>query len=188
MSAFPRVPRGRKKTGELLEDTLTLYKLIVLYMLSRVTFPMTNAQVSDFILEKEYTDYLTLQQVISELTNAKLVSSKTIRNRTQLAITPEGRETLDFFQSRIHYAIKEEINAYFRENEFTPRNEVAVLGDYSYQASLGEYETHLVVREKGVSLVDVKIPVPTEEMAEKICDNWQKKSQQIYKYLTEQLF
>ena len=66
MSAFPRVPRGRKKTGELLEDTLTLYKLIVLYMLSRVTFPMTNAQVSDFILEKEYTDYLTLQQVISE--------------------------------------------------------------------------------------------------------------------------
>ena len=59
----------------MLEDTLTLYKLIVLYILSRITFPITNAQVSDFILQKEYTDYLTLQQVISELTEARLVSS-----------------------------------------------------------------------------------------------------------------
>ncbi len=37
----------------MLEDTLTLYKLIVLYILSRITFPITNAQVSDFILQKE---------------------------------------------------------------------------------------------------------------------------------------
>ncbi len=34
------------------QDTLTLYKLIVLYMLDRVNFPLTNAQVSDFILER----------------------------------------------------------------------------------------------------------------------------------------
>ncbi len=47
----------------MLQDPLTLYKLIVLYMLDRVNFPMTNAQVSDYILEKEYTNYLTLQQV-----------------------------------------------------------------------------------------------------------------------------
>ena len=37
----------------MLQDPLTLYKLIVLYMLNRVTFPLTAAQVSDFILGKE---------------------------------------------------------------------------------------------------------------------------------------
>lgn len=47
----------------MLQDPLTLYKLIVLYMLNRVTFPLTAAQVSDFILGKEYTNFLTLQQV-----------------------------------------------------------------------------------------------------------------------------
>ena len=66
----------------MLQDPLTLYKLIVLYMLDRVNFPMTNAQVSDYILEKEYTNYLTLQQVINELTEAHMVSQETIRNRT----------------------------------------------------------------------------------------------------------
>ena len=48
-------------------DTLTLYKLIILYILDKVDFPLTNAQVSDFILEKEYTNYFNIQQAISEL-------------------------------------------------------------------------------------------------------------------------
>ena len=44
-------------------EALTLYKLIVLYMLNKVNFPLTNTQLSEFILEKEYTNYFTLQQI-----------------------------------------------------------------------------------------------------------------------------
>ena len=63
----------------MLQDPLTLYKLIVLYMLNRVTFPLTAAQVSDFILGKEYTNFLTLQQVINELTDAGMIATQSIR-------------------------------------------------------------------------------------------------------------
>ena len=35
-----------------MHDPLTLYKLIVLYMLDRVDFPLTKSQIGDFILEK----------------------------------------------------------------------------------------------------------------------------------------
>ena len=171
----------------MLQDPLTLYKLIVLYMLNRVTFPMTTAQVSDFVLEREYTNFLTLQQVINELTDAGLISSETIRNRTHLSITDEGQNTLNFFQNRIGEAIKQEINTFFRENEFSLRNEVSVLGDY-YKSTSGEFEAHLVAKDKGISLVDITLSVPAEEMAAAICDNWQKKNQEIYKYLVEQLF
>lgn len=171
----------------MLQDPLTLYKLIVLYMLNRVTFPMTTAQVSDFILEKEYTNFLTLQQVINELTDANLISSETIRNRTHLSITEEGLETLNFFENRINDAIKQDINTYFRENEYTLRNEVSVLGDY-YKSTSGEYEAHLVAKDRGMNLVDITLSVPTEEMAASICDNWQKKNEEIYQYLIEQLF
>lgn len=172
----------------MLEDTLTLYKLIVLYILSRVTFPLTNAQISDFLLQKEYVNYLTLQQVISELTEARLISSKTVRNRTLLSITAEGKETLRFFQNRISHAIKEDVNAYFREKKISLRNEVSVLGDYQYRSATGQYETRLVVKEGDASLADIRLAVPTEAMAEKICENWQKKNQDIYQYLVEQLF
>lgn len=171
----------------MLQDPLTLYKLIVLYMLNRVTFPLTTAQVSDFILEKEYTNFLTLQQVINELTDAEMISTQSIRNRTHLAITEEGRETLNFFQNRIGEAIKNDINSYFRENEFTLRNEVSVLGDY-YKSTSGEYEAHLVAKDRGIKLVDITLSVPSEDMAATICDKWQNKNQEIYMYLTKELF
>lgn len=156
-------------------------------MLNRVSFPLTAAQISDFILEKEYTNFLTLQQVINELTDAGMISSQSIRNRTHLAITEEGKETLNFFQNRINDAIKNDINTYFRENEFSMRNEVSVLGDY-YKSTSGEYEAHLVAKDRGIKLVDITLSVPTEELASSICDNWQKKNQEIYQHLIKELF
>ncbi len=171
----------------MLQDPLTLYKLIILYMLDRVTFPITNAQISNYILEKEYTNFLTLQQVISELTEENLIHARTVNNRTHLHITEEGRETLHFFENRINDTIKTEINEYFQENEFVLRDEVSVLGDY-YKATSGEYEAHLLAKERGTNLVELTLSVPTKEVAQSICDNWQKKNQEIYQYLIKQLF
>ena len=171
----------------MLQDPLTLYKLIVLFMLNRVSFPLTTAQISDFILEKEYTNFLTLQQVINELSEAGFTAGQTIRNRTHLTITEEGRGTLQFFENRISDAIKSDINEYLNRNEFTLRNEVSVIGDY-YKSTSGEYEAHLVAKDRDIILVDITLSVPAEEIAASICDNWQKKNQEIYKYLIKELF
>ena len=146
----------------MLQDPLTLYKLIVLYMLDRVNFSMTAAQVSDFILEKDYTNFLTLQQVINDLTESRLITSETVRNRTHLSITPEGRETLLYY-------------------------EVSVQGNY-YKSTSGEYEAHLIAKDRETNLVEITLSVPTEEIASSICDNWQKKNQEIYQHLISELF
>ncbi|MDD3206348.1 MAG: DUF4364 family protein [Lachnospiraceae bacterium] len=169
------------------QDAITVYKLIVLYMLNRVNFKLTKTQVDDFILEKEYTNYLTLQQVIAELIDTSLIIAKTIRNRTLLSITDEGKNTLSFFKNRLSDAIKDDIDAYLRENSLELRNEVSVLSDY-YKSTSGEYEAHLVAKDKELVLVDLKLSVPIEEMAVSICENWTTKNQLIYKYLTEELF
>ena len=170
----------------MIQDALMLYKLIVLYMLNKVDFPLTKSQISDFILEKGYTNFITLQQVISELADAGMISSQTIRNRTHLSITEEGQETLQFFNNRIGDVIKTEITAYLVENELSLRNEISILADY-YKSTSGEFEARLVAKEKDVNLIDITISVPTQDFASTICDNWQKKNQQIYQYLMEQL-
>jgi len=156
-------------------------------MLDRVAFPLTKAQVGGFILDKEYTNFLTLQQAIADLIDTGLVDARSIRNRTHLVITPEGQETLRYFENRISDAIKEEINQFFRENELELRNEVSILADY-YKSTSGEFEAELSAKDKGINLVSVRLSVPTEEMAAAVCDNWQKKNQEIYQYLTQKLF
>lgn len=170
-----------------MSDPLTLYKLIVLYMLSRVDFPLTKSQISDFILEREYTTFLTLQQAIGDLIDAGFITSQTIRNRTHLAMTKEGAQTLAFFSNQISSSIKKDIDEYLKGNELELRNEVSVFSDY-YKATTGEYEAHLVAKDKNINLIDITISVPIEETAASICDNWQKKNQEIYQYLIGQLF
>lgn len=156
-------------------------------MLDRVTFPLTKAQVGNFILEMEYTTFMTLQQVIAELIDADLVEAKSNRNRTHLVITDEGRETLSFFENRISDSIKEDISAFFNDNEMEMRNEVSILSDY-YKAVSGEYEAHLLAKEKDVKLVEITLSVPDEDTASAICANWQNKNQDIYQYIIGQLF
>lgn len=169
------------------QEPLTLYKLIILYMLNRVTFPLTKSQISDFILEHDYTDFLTLQKAVSELSENEMITMKTIRNRTQLFITEDGKAALSFFENRISDAIKEEVDQYLRENRNELRNEVFVTADY-YRTTSGDYETKLIVKERNTPIITLQLTVPTESAAADICEHWQNKNQDIYKYITEQLF
>ena len=105
------------------QDPLTLYKLIVLYMLNRVDFPLTKAQITDFILEKEYTTYMNLQSVLAQLRDSNMIMERTIRNRTQLLITEEGKTTLGFFENRISPEIKKDIETYLQEKSISLKEE-----------------------------------------------------------------
>lgn len=168
-------------------DPLTLYKLIVLYMISKVDFPLTKSQIVDFMLEKEYTTYLNLQSAISQLRESNMILEKTIRNRTQLFITDEGTSTLQFFGNRISAQIKEEIDFYLKENTAGLKAVVMTTADYSLLPT-GNYETHLVAKENNELLLSVQLNVPTEELASVVCKNWEEKNQAIYQNIIEQLF
>ncbi|HIT90367.1 MAG TPA: DUF4364 family protein [Candidatus Merdenecus merdavium] len=169
-----------------MSESLTLYKLIVLYMLQKVNFPLTNAQISDFILEKDYTTYFNLQQAISELIASNLLKAETIRNSSRYYITEEGENTLGFFENRISDAIKEDIIEYLDKNRYDLRNEVSTVSDY-YKTTNHEYAVRCQVKEKYSDLVDLTLTVPDEEAAMAICNNWQKNSQEIYAYLMSKL-
>ena len=168
-------------------ELFTLYKLMILYMLDRVNFPITNAQISGFLVEKDYTDFLTLQRALNELTEIGMMNAQTIRNRTHLTITNEGRETLRYFENRINNTIRIEIENYLKENGHTLRNEVSVLANYTKNTN-GEYDARLIAQDRGISLIDLTLTVPTKKIAENVCDNWQKKNQEIYQYITCELF
>ena len=168
------------------QEPLTLYKLIILYMLEQVDFPLTTSHISEFILEQGYTNYITLQQALSELTETGLVNSQTVRNRTRLTNTKEGSETLQFFGNRISDAIRDDIAKYFGENEIALRSEVNVQADY-YKSTSGEYEVRMIARDKETLLVDLTLSVPDSMMAQQMCDNWEKNNQQVYQYLMEKL-
>ena len=88
------------RKGDFMSESFTLYKLIVLYMLDKVDFPLTNGQISEFILDKGYTSYFTLQQAISEMVESGFLREETTHNRTLYHLTPDGAETIKFFKNK----------------------------------------------------------------------------------------
>ena len=170
-----------------MQEPITLYKLIVLYMLERSGFPLTRTQVTDFLLNREYTtNFLNLQQAVGELIDDGLLTCVTARNRSYLSITDEGSETLNFFKNQIDRDIRTDIDNYLKEHGFELRNENSVVASYRKAAS-GEYEAHLIAMDKGLTLIDLTLSVPLEETAVTICDNWKGQNQEIYQYLMNQL-
>ena len=167
-------------------EAQTLYKLIVLSMLDRVDFPLTNAQISDFILTKEYTNYFTLQQVLAELVETDLAEENTVRNSTYYQMTEKGKETLNYFGHMVSAAIHEDMDKYFKDNAIALRDEMSVKADY-YENNHEEYSVRLRVMEKDSALIDLTLSVPTEGQANSICDNCKKKNQKLYAYLMQEL-
>lgn len=169
-----------------MKEVHTLYKLIVLYMLNKVEFPLTNSQISAFILEEQYTDYFTLQETLSEMVDSNLLATETIRNSTHYSLTDTGRETLEYFGHEISKGIQEDVEEYLKKNKLKLRNENAVIADY-YKNAGGEFTARLQVKERDEMLIDLSLSVPLEQQAILLCDKWKKKNVEIYKYLMKEL-
>lgn len=163
-----------------------LYKLIILYMLNRVDFPLTNSQLSEFILDQGYTNYFKLQQALAELTVEGFIREESTHSRTFYHITKEGEETLHFFKNDISHAIRADIDAFFRSKQYELKDEVSVRANY-YPVSGKEYSVNCQVCEQGTPLIDLTVTVPTESEAISIADNWRQKSQKIYALIMENL-
>ena len=170
----------------MLAEPMTLYKLMNLYMLHQVNFPLTNAQLSNFFLDREYTTYFTLQQALNELLDAGLVKKETMRNSSRYEITKEGEETLEFFGKNISPAIVSDMDDYLKQNRFRMRNEVGLISDF-YKSTNQDYIVHCEVREGKAVLVNLDISVPDKEQAEIMCNHWKDRSQEIYAYVMKSL-
>lgn len=169
-----------------MSETFTLYKLIIMYMLSKVDFPLTNAQISGFILEKGYTTYFKLQQAISELCESELIREENTHNRTLYHLTEDGAESIHYFKNKISKPIQDDIDQFLREKKYDLKNETAVKGDY-YKNTAGEFSVRCQVMEQQEPLIDLTLSVPSEGEAQKIAANWQKKNQDIYAWIMAEL-
>ncbi len=170
----------------MLSDPMTLYKLMNLYMLKQVNFPLANSQLTDFFLVHEYATYFTLQQALNELAESGLISVHSSHSTTRYEITREGEDTLDFFGKNIPPAIIDDMNRYLKENRFRMRDEAGVITDF-YKSTNQDYIVHCELREGKTTILDLSLSVPDKKQAEAMCNQWKEKSPEIYSFIVRTL-
>lgn len=138
-------------------EPFTIYKLTILYMLDKAGFPLSNTQISNFFLEKEYTDYFRVQEVIGDLVNADLINFKSTHSNTQYTLTAAGKETLGFFKDKITDGIESDVKSFFTDNKLEFRQENSILADY-YRTTDRKYAVRCQVRSESTTVIDLTPP------------------------------
>ncbi|MGN0329236.1 MAG: DUF4364 family protein [Lachnospira sp.] len=167
-------------------EAATLYKLMILYMLSKVNFPLSNVQLQTFMLDKQYTNYFTFQETINRMVEDGFIQELNYRNSTQYKLTQDGEDTIAFFYTKISPAIRADIDNYLTENKYELKCEVGTTSNY-YRTTNGTYVAELKVKEGENNLIELNLNVPLEDQAKAICDNWKESSQDIYEHIMHKL-
>jgi DNA-binding PadR family transcriptional regulator len=155
-------------------------------MLDRVDFPLTNATITGFVLETGYTDFATIQLVLSIIQDDGLINVESSRSCTSYTLTTQGKEMLQYFGNKIPDNIKKDVNEYLTVNKYELKQAANIISEY-YRTTNGEYAVHCCIKENGSSLIDLTMSVPDEELADHMCGKWKASSQSIYEYIIKQL-
>ena len=165
---------------------LSLNKLMILYLIQKAGLPLSNTQISEFLLDSGYTDYFSLQNYLSQMIDASILKSSKITSHTLYDITEVGNETLEFFKNHIPESIKDDMILYLKNNKYDIKSKFEVVADYIPEKS-GDFLVQCIAREDNTNLVEINLRVSEKEEALKICDTWEMNSHEIYKRLLHDL-
>ena len=165
-------------------EPITIYKLAILYLLDKSDIPLTNTQLSNFFLEKDYTDYFSIQEVLMDLEDNGLVRTESTHRNTQYSITEDGKKTLRFFHKKITDGMKEDVRNFLSENKIAFRRENHLLANYE-KTENQEYAVRCQLRNENKNLIDLTLLVQKKEQAIAVCENWKKQNEEVYAYLMD---
>ena len=170
-----------------MSSPLAVYKLIILYLLSKAEGEIAMDRISSFLLERGYVNFVSLMQTYAQIEESGLVASRTSGDRCFYHITEEGRQTLRMFSNDLGRGIRKQADEFLTGEGAALRNEQAVRADY-VPAEDGMYSVILKIMERNTPAVEIRLQVPDKSMAEEICRRWPEKNEVIYSSLIENLF
>jgi len=145
----------------------TLYKLMTMYTLSRVDFPLTNSQITNVFLDLGYTNYFNVQYTLGDLVSSRLVHEEVYPDYRYYMLTDEGRESIEALKTSLASSIRSDIDEYLRENRLEFREALATRAEY-YRTTEGDYAVRCRVMEHTTALIDLTLTVQKENQAKNI--------------------
>lgn len=167
-------------------NELAQHKLILLYILDKVDFPITNSEITQFVLENNNINYFLVQQYLSELVSSNLIQIITSDGNEYYELTKLGTDTLHYFMDRIPNTVKDKIDKKYEKKKEEKIKETQILGDY-YKKNDSEYIVNLKVIENEINLFNLSLNVVSKKQAKMICNIWKSNPQFFYKKIFDLL-
>lgn len=164
-------------------------QLIILYLLDRMEVSLVEDTILSICSENNWISYLSCSDLLVKLKDSGFVHSTKPNNKVIYSITPEGRQCLATFYTRIPYSTREQIVDFVKKKRLEYRKKQELSTDY-YPNKDGTYTVKLIIADPGsrTNMLEIRIATDSKNNAKYACNMWEEKSTQIYEFLYEKLF
>ena len=160
-------------------ETLAENKALLLYVLDKISKPITNAVFLDLVLSIEDMNYFYFQQFLLDLLENKYIINYEKNGESLYEITPLGKETLNLVKDIIPGILKFKIDNNFKEILKESEDNSSIVADFTPNHDNG-YTVDLKVVENNNTIFDLKVFAGSREQAQELVDNWNKNAEEIY--------
>lgn len=154
-------------------------KLKLLYILNYINIPLTNIEITNFILENNYMDYFSLQQLLGSLCDSKFIKLTSKNGNEYYNVAQAGVAALDMFSEKLPEYFTNDVTANFSHLKKELKRQRELIGHY-YKRKDDVYIVNLQVMENESVIFNLSINVPTEASAKSICKKWDSSPEEIF--------
>lgn len=161
-------------------------KLLILYLINMMDLPMSHAQITDFITQKDLMHNFVLGQNLTDMVERGFLDATRENaqdeSTTHYSLTEDGHTNLELLQSQIPRPVRNIITQYVEENRGKIKKSYEKTANYFPNADNDEYTVKCGVYDdkRGNMLMEIYVPVITREQAKFIQSNWNANYNSLY--------
>lgn len=160
-------------------EELAQNKLLLLYIIKESPHTFSKNKLTEFILEKNYMNFFSVQQYLSELVDSDFIDLIDDENEAVYSLLEKGEIALDYFIGKIPDKIKNDLEIEFKSQKIQEKKDTQVVSEH-YQRDDGQYVVNLKLVENGDTLFSLYLNVASEKQAELISRSWKERTDSIY--------
>lgn len=143
-------------------------KLMLLYAINSLNTEATYTLLDFVVKDSAHINYFELQKYVEMLVDTgDLKEIKTSENAIIYSLTNTGEETLKFFSDKIPFSIREALDKKIFEINKNQKSANEIRADF-FAISKDEYAVKFLVKEKGVTLLNMEVYAGSRERAKKL--------------------
>lgn len=172
------------------KEAFLVNKLILLYFMDKMDVALTESSIlRACYYENPWLEYMDCMSALNQLHESGFLFRSLYEKMPYYTITPDGRECISHFYTRIPSSIRTSISEYVKDNRLAIRRKQEYTTSYQLNPDRSYSVILKIIDPTNPTKVtmDLKFVVPNKEIAKAVAEKWSNKAAKIYADLYEQL-
>ena len=165
-------------------ETLAEKKALILYILDKVSKPISNDALLELAVSIDNMNYFYFQQFLLDLLENNYITNYEKDGESLYELTEEGIQALSLVKDIIPGITKFRVDNSFKETLGEFENKISITSDF-IPHNENEYSVKCKIVENNQTLFELQIFAGTREQAKTISNNWNTNAEEIYPQILE---